>query len=101
MSIYCENAGGGVPPRLPDRDRDADQKRLAGASGDEKGGVLAPSVTVTWARQSAQPGIFAVKEAIGRQMSRVSTSVFATYHTKYTYQVPDIEQYRELNSKHP
>lgn len=71
MSIFCAHAG--VP--LPGGDVD-----LGGPGGDGDGkdkGVgavlAAPSVTVTWGRQSAhRPDFFAVRGTIGEQMTRVS-----------------------------
>ena len=86
MSGFCDNVSRGVPLRALPHNDGADQKRPPGEDGgDRKEGVLAPSVTVTWARQSSQPDLFAVKETIDKQMSRVSKCVchYTIYCTWY------------------
>ena len=73
-SIFCAQAG---KPSLP-AGGEADRGGPGGDSdGKDKGvGVVlaAPSVTVTWGRQSSvhRPDFFAVRETVSEQMSRVS-----------------------------
>lgn len=74
MSIFCSNAG---VPSLPEGG-DADRGGPGGdGDGKKKGeGVVlaAPSVTVTWGRQSSahRPDFFAWRGTVSEQMSRVS-----------------------------